>query len=559
MTVSSYRNFDLEIGKLGDQYRSRVIDPDAGNGRECQFAWPTLQADLDDLLTCLHIATRNRRSVVPVLEPSVSEDTNRHLVVLTEARLTARKKLRQFGAQLFDRVFTGPVREALRRSADEAGKQKQGLRVRLRLDNLPEFQDVPWEYLYDTEAPGEFMLHSQDWSLVRNLPLPNPVPVLPLEQELRVLVLISSPNDATKLNVEQEWLNLEHEIKTSLSGQIVLERLPTASLKALHGRLLQQDVHAIHFIGHGGFDGDEGVLLLEDDDVPGRSRAVRADQLGAILRNFNTLRLVVLNACEGARSSSRDPFAGVAQRLIGLDVPVVVAMQYEISDKAAIIFSSMFYAALVRGYSVDAAMTQARVSIFANADAEFEFGVPVLHMRLEDGQLFSLPSQKPTTAPAVGVDPVDPPGPVPMIPTSSSVQPDPDPLIQMTGLDKIPNGPKVDLLWFSRDLIKVFSDQAGDRILATQLLNTANAMVAKVVPVQDQQRFIITPGQTPGFHQPDSFWTEVLYMAAAKGPKLTAALILCLPIEAFPPSALKLRQRLLENLMAGTAHVFTPD
>jgi CHAT domain len=540
--VSAYRNFDLEIGKLGDQYRSRVIDPDAGNGRECQFTWTTLQADLDDLLTCLHVATRNRRSVVPVLEPSVAQDANRHLAVLTGARLTARKKLREFGAQLFDRVFTGPVREALRRSANEARKQKQGLRVRLRLDNLPEFQDVPWEYLYDTEAPGEFMLHSQDWSLVRNLPLPNPVPVLPLEQELRVLVLISSPNDVTKLNVEQEWLNLEREIKTSLSGQIVLERLPNASLKALHARLLQQSFHAIHFIGHGGFDGDEGVLLLEDDDVPGRSRAVRADQLGAILRNFNTLRLVVLNACEGARTSSRDPFAGVAQRLIGLDIPAVVAMQYEISDKAAIIFSSMFYAALVRGYPVDAAMTQARVSIFANADAEFEFGVPVLHMRLEDGQLFSLPSQKPTAEPA----------------TEPATEPD-DEWIQLTGVDKIPNGPKVDLLWFSRDLIKVFSDQAGDRILATQLLNAANAMVAKAVPVEDQKRLIITPGQTPGFHQPDSFWTEVLYMAAAKGPKLTAALILCLPIDAFLPSTLKLRQRLLESLMANTAHVFTPD
>ena len=350
-------------------------------------------------LTTLHIATQHRRDVLAISnppQPPAGEDPKRHLIVLPESRLVARKKLQEFGEALFKRVFAGPVAEALRTNAKEAKDAKLGLRVRLHLDNLPEFQDVPWEYLYDTESPGEFMLHSTEWSLVRNLPLPNPPLLLPPEHTFKVLVLIASPNGLPELDVQKEWENLNEAIQANAAGQVRLEPLRNASLKALLNILLQQDFHAIHFIGHGGFEGDEGVLMFEDDDTPGKARPVRADQLGAIVRNFNTLRLVVLNACEGARTSSRDPFAGVAQRLIGLDLPVVVAMQYVISDRAAILFSSMFYTALAKGHSVDAAMTQARVAIYTNADAEFEFGIPVLHMRLEDGRLFSHnPSSEP--------------------------------------------------------------------------------------------------------------------------------------------------------------------
>lgn len=151
-SVSKYRNFDLEIGRLGDQYRSRVLDADAGNCRECLFTWSSLQVDLNDLLTTLHIATQHRRDVLAISnppQPPAGEDPKRHLIVLPESRLVARKKLQEFGEALFKRVFAGPVAEALRTNAKEAKDAKLGLRVRLHLDNLPEFQDVPWEYLYD--------------------------------------------------------------------------------------------------------------------------------------------------------------------------------------------------------------------------------------------------------------------------------------------------------------------------------------------------------------------------------------------------------------------------
>ena len=42
-----------------------------------------------------------------------------------------------------------------------------------------------------------------------------------------------------------------------------------------------------------------------------------------------------------------DPYAGVATTLVQLGVPAVVAMQFEISDRAAIVFAEELYANLI--------------------------------------------------------------------------------------------------------------------------------------------------------------------------------------------------------------------
>ena len=44
----------------------------------------------------------------------------------------------------------------------------------------------------------------------------------------------------------------------------------------------------------------------------------------------------MLNACEGARADVTNPFAGTAQQLMQQGIPAVVAMQFEITDDAAI-------------------------------------------------------------------------------------------------------------------------------------------------------------------------------------------------------------------------------
>jgi uncharacterized membrane protein HdeD (DUF308 family) len=66
----------------------------------------------------------------------------------------------------------------------------------------------------------------------------------------------------------------------------------------------------------------------------------------------------------------------------------VVAMQYQITDHAAIEFSRAFYESLADGLPVDTAVTEARVSV--SMDSMLEWGTPVLYMRSPDGRLFDI-------------------------------------------------------------------------------------------------------------------------------------------------------------------------
>jgi tetratricopeptide (TPR) repeat protein len=97
---------------------------------------------------------------------------------------------------------------------------------------------------------------------------------------------------------------------------------------------------------------------------------------------------VFLNSCEGARGSEGDPFSGTAATLVRRGVPAVVAMQYQITDSAAIEFSRAFYESLADGLPVDAAVTEARVAV--SMGSMLEWGTPVLYLRSPDGRIFDI-------------------------------------------------------------------------------------------------------------------------------------------------------------------------
>ena len=89
-------------------------------------------------------------------------------------------------------------------------------------------------------------------------------------------------------------------------------------------------------------------MLLLADEV-GQPAPLLANQLGQLLANHRSLRLALLNACEGARGGNRDVFSSTAATLIRRNLPAVVAMQYEISDRAAIEFVQTFYESVADG------------------------------------------------------------------------------------------------------------------------------------------------------------------------------------------------------------------
>jgi hypothetical protein len=221
--------------------------------------------------------------------------------------------------------------------------------------------------------------------------------------------MIASPHDLPPLDAEREFSNLKHALATLIEHRLVsLDRLESATLTHLQRRLRETEYHIFHFIGHGAFDvsADDGILLLESDQ--GRAREVGSQYLGALLHDHRSLRLVLLNSCEGGRSGRRDPFAGTAQSLVQQGVPAVLAMQFEISDQAAIAFAQEFYASLATGYPIDASLSEARKAIFSQV-SQVEWATPVLFMRSLSGDLFDIQKAHVTVAGAAALAPASSP------------------------------------------------------------------------------------------------------------------------------------------------------
>lgn len=292
-----------------------------------------------------------------------------------------------FGGRLFEAVMQGPVLDLYREALNEAQASKKSLRVTLALSQAPELAEIPWEYLYD--APN-FLSITASTPVVRYLDVSKPVRPVQLELPIRILAVVSAPSDAEELKTDEEKAKLETALKPLIEANaIAIDWLEGATLLALTKKLRPDTYHILHFIGHGGFDeaNEEGALLFEDES--GRGSIVSGEQLATILNGKTSLQLVFLNSCEGARTSRKDPFAGVAASLIQREIPAVIAMQFEITDRAAIIFAGDFYAGLAEGQPVDAAVTQARLTVFADQN-DVEWGTPVLFMRVADGQLFEI-------------------------------------------------------------------------------------------------------------------------------------------------------------------------
>ena len=257
---------------------------------------------------------------------------------------------------------------------------------------------MPWEILFD-KATERFLAQSHHTPIIRYLEQAERIYPLPVQLPLHILVAMSSPKSYAVLDVDREKAHLERALAgLRADGKVRLTYLPHATPRGLQRALRDNVFHVIHYIGHGGFDRatEEGILVLEDE--AGNPNLADARRLGPLIHDHRSLRLMVLNACEGARNSREDPYAGVATFLVRQGVPAVVAMQFEITDEAALIFADELYNSLAKGWPVDAAVSEARKAIFVQRN-EIEWGTPVLYTRAADGTLFEIAASRPEHRP----------------------------------------------------------------------------------------------------------------------------------------------------------------
>jgi len=379
MRKIEFTDFELRIGRGSrKKYPVWVIRSPAGEASGT-FTMPFSAGKVESIKAIIELAMlRSRERTRAALESELRE-------------------IKTFGGELFEALFQGPVRSCYESSFRMAISQNKGLRIKLRIEP-PELASLPWEFLYDKRT-HRFLSLSIRTVLVRYIETPYTAQPLLVQPPLRLLVVISSPINYPDLDVEREKRRILQALgPREEQGILSIEFLENATLPALQNRLRESEYHILHFIGHGGFDEDanEGVLILEDEWK--RGRRVRGEYLGRLLGDHFSLRLVILNACEGGRTAPREvgpyePFPGVAETLIHEGIPAVVAMQFPVTDEAAITFSRELYEALADNWPVDAAVAEARKRIEYTLRNTVEWAAPVLHMRAPDGVIFQVPQR----------------------------------------------------------------------------------------------------------------------------------------------------------------------
>jgi tetratricopeptide (TPR) repeat protein len=310
--------------------------------------------------------------------------------------------LRDFGRELFRSIFVepGPIRDAYVRSKGVvSGDGENNLRIKLRIEP-PELSSLPWEYLYDeNETPSYIGLRLP---VVRHLDLAGTAGQMRVNGPLRILGMIANPatEEWPRLDEPAERRRIAEGIdKLQQEGRVIFEWVPGGTGSDLLSKLMENDWHIFHFIGHGGVEEesddpsnegrteDTGFIVLIDEY--GNPVKKFASDLAVLLSTPNrSLRLAVLNCCESAKMHIRDKFGSPAIALIRSGLPAVVAMQFRIRDKAAIRLAEGFYKSLANNYPVDTAVTIARK--FIKNDSDIEWAIPVLYMRASDGRIFEV-------------------------------------------------------------------------------------------------------------------------------------------------------------------------
>ena len=403
-------DFEIEISGEPGSYRVAARSEDGETG-EVPVRFPFDDLALARQLQALELALLKSSATLRRLSPDDE------------------RPVQEFGRQLFEFAFPPEVRTELLAARHQAAQQGTPVRLRLRL-RPPELAALPWEFLYDSGRDDYLCLSTP---LVRYLDVPEPRRPLTVAPPLQILAMAARPHDLEPLNTEHEQRRLtEALLPLERSGRVQLRWVDGQTWWDLQAALDRGSWHIFHFIGHGDFDtqSGEGVLGLAEED--GGVHRLAASDLALLLQEHHSLRLVVLNSCDTARASATDRFSSTASALMRRGIPAVVAMQYEISDPAAVAFAQGFYTALAAQHPVDQAVTRARRSIKISRRNTLEWATPVLYLRSPTGVLFDL-----TDIPATPASP----------PQDTEQQPETSP----TELTRLPHDGSVRAVAFSPD------------------------------------------------------------------------------------------------------------
>jgi len=368
-------DFDLALEAAGGRYRIDVGRPPGGVPVD-KTEGPTV-ADLQALRTKLSEQLSSANSHLRDLATQAAD-------LSEQDPPSVSSQVRELGNQLFNSVFPAELAQIFDRSVAIAKEQEHGLRVRIRT-NSPELLAIPWEALW-SHFKNDYLVLDNATPIIRSLPRFQPNGPMRIKLPLRILGMAVVPPGLGSIDVRTERQKMDVAVSKLGSGLVKIEWVNGTSIQDLREALSVNRHHVFHFIGHGDFDAQTGggsILLLEG----GEPRRVSGELLGQVLTSAMSLQLIVLNSCQSGAGNVSE-FSSIASLLIRRGYPAVLAMQYAITDAAAIAFAGEFYRGLTRFDPIDQATHSARMALRIAGENSLEWATPVLYMQSPNGALF---------------------------------------------------------------------------------------------------------------------------------------------------------------------------
>ena len=370
-----YLDFALRLSPDGQGGLNALVQHAPVGGGSSSARVPLGGAELEELLARIETWARGETEARPVATPQ-------------DRRPEDQVVPGDLGRRLFEDLFRGRVRDSYLRSRERAvAAGHRGLRLRLVFDleegiEATRLAALPWELLYEADARSH-LARNRETPVVRALVLQQARTLLPFDPPLKVLLASANPPGTPPLRLERERDQLLALLRRERGVEV--EVLKAAQAGELRETLKAGGFHVLHVMAHGGFDSTTGQGALVLTRPSGASQVVPGPILADTLRGLPCLRLVCLNACETAhlpRREALDPYTGVAAALVLAEIPAVIAMQFAISNRAAMAFSTAFYRALSAGDPIEAAMAEGRLAVLHQDSRSREWATPALFLPL---------------------------------------------------------------------------------------------------------------------------------------------------------------------------------
>ncbi|MGB3312109.1 MAG: CHAT domain-containing protein [Nodosilinea sp.] len=303
----------------------------------------------------------------------------------------------QLGQALYQGIFQGRIRDSWVAAQSVAQNRRQPLRLRLGVKDS-RVQRLPWELLYGDDRP---LATGLDVTLCRYYQsqtvsdLAAMAPRSPASVPLRVLVVISAPDDQERLALRQEVQSLMENLQTADPGHLALAVtiLEQPGRPELVQALEQGNFQVFHYAGHSDAGETGGDLFLVNRQT-GLTDRLSGEDLAGLLVN-NGIRLAVFNSCRGAYTPQDDAQAGwrdqnLVQALVNRGVPGVIAMADRIPDDVALTFTQLLYRNLHQGHPIDLCLSRVRQGLMSAYGSDQPFWMlPLLYLRPDfDGYLY---------------------------------------------------------------------------------------------------------------------------------------------------------------------------